>query len=219
MKNPNPKPTQSCVVTMNGRSYNWDTKAGLDPAVALEVEGFIRKKAWGYASWAKLAGLEPEDLIQEGMTGALKAAAKFNPGEGVKYLTYAAWWIDAAMKEAMSRRMVRTPDGTAHIWVGSLDAPLGAESGHEGPTLMEWQIDDQPSAHDLSASAEDRSRVRAALPKLNPRDREVLVRHMGLGGYQPQPLQAVAKSLGLSRQRAGQILERATQALRLHMAG
>ncbi len=105
------KPTQSRVVAMNGRGYAWDAAKGLDPSVALEVEGFIRKKAWGYTHRGALAGLEFEDLVQEGWTGALKAAKKFNPEAGANYLTYAAWWIDAAMKEALSRPIIRTPEG------------------------------------------------------------------------------------------------------------
>jgi RNA polymerase primary sigma factor len=204
---------------MNGRVYAWDAVEGLDPAVALEVEGFIRKKAWGYSSWARMSGLEPEDLVQEGWAGALKAAAKFNPEAGAKYLTYAAWWIDAAMKEAMNHRFIRTPEGESHAWVSSLDAPLGGEGEHEGPTFLDWQCADQPSAQDLATAAEDRARVQAALAKLKASDREVLVRHLGLNGRQPQPLQVVAKGLGVTRQRAVQILERATQELRLGLAG
>jgi len=214
-----PKPSESRLVSMNGRAYAWDAIAGLDSAVALEVEGFIRKKAWGYAGWARMAGLEPEDLVQEGWAGALKAAAKFNPEVGAKYLTYAAWWIDAAMKEAMHHRFIRTPEGEAHAWVSSLDAPVDGEVEAEGPTFLDWQCADQPSPQDLATAAEDRARVQSALAKLRPSDREVLTRHLGLNGREPQPLQVVAKGLGLSRHRAGQILERATRDLRLELAG
>ena len=214
MKNHLAKPTQSRFVAMNGRAYAWDADRGLDPSVALEVEGFIRKKAWGYNRRASMAGLEFEDLVQEGLAGALKAASKFNPEAGANYLTYAAWWIDAAMKDALNRSIVRTPEGESFAQVDSLDAPVGGVGEMDGPTFMDWQRSDQPSAHDLSAAAEDRTRLRKALPKLAPRDREVLVRHLGLGGYHPQPLQVVAKEMGVTRQRVGQILDRARRELR-----
>jgi RNA polymerase primary sigma factor len=162
-----------------------------------------------------MAGLEFDDLVQEGLTGALKAAAKYNPEAGANYLTYAAWWIDAAMKDALSRPIVRTPDGEAFARIASLDAPIGGEEGQDGPTFLDRRHDeDQPSAHDLSMAAEDRARIRKALPKLNPRDREALARHMGLDGYQPQPLQVVAKQMGVTRQRVGQIVDRARKDLR-----
>ena len=219
MKTPNTKPTQSRFVAMNGRNYAWDATKGLDPSVALEVEGFIKKKAWGYARRAPMAGLEFDDLVQEGWTGALKAAAKFNPEAGANYLTYAAWWIDAAMKDALSRPIIRTPEGEAFAWVDSLDAHLGGDSEQEGPTRLDWQRDDQPSAHELSTAAEDQARVRKALPMLEPRDRAVLVRHLGLDGREPQSLQVVARELGVTRQRAGQILDRARKELQQALKG
>ena len=218
MKTPPTKPSQPRLVVMTGQPYAWDARGGLDPAAALEVVGFVRRKAAGYSGRARLAGLDFEDLVQEGLAGALKAAARFNPEAGASYLTYAAWWIDAAMKEALSRPLIRTPDGEAFARIDSLDAPLGAD-GEVGPTRMDWQHSDQPSAHDLSAAAEDMARVRQALPKLNPRDRAVLVRHLGLGGRQAQSLQAVARDLGVTRQRAGQLLDRARLDLRGQLGG
>lgn len=215
MKNPHPMPSQPRFVAMNGRAYAWDAAGGLDPSVALEVEGFIRKKAWGYTKRAKMAGLEFDDLVQEGLAGALKAAAKFNPEAGANYLTYAAWWIDAAMKGALSHSIVRTPEGEAFARIAELDAPMGGEDGVPGPTFLDQTRDeDQPSAHDLSVAAEDQARVRKALPKLSPRDREALARHIGLDGYEPEPLQVVAKQMGVTRQRVGQIVDRARKDLR-----
>jgi RNA polymerase sigma factor (sigma-70 family) len=200
---------------MNGHAYAWDAAGGLDPAVTLEVLDFIRKKAWGYAAWASRVGLEVEDLVQEGMAGALKAAARFDPEAGASYLTYAAWWIDAAMKDALGRTIIRTPEGAPFARIHSLDAPIQEEYGrvHE-----DWQRDDQPGPLDLTAAAEARARVSRALPRLQPRDREVLARHLGLDGHLPQSLQAVAQAMGVTRQRAGQLLDRARQDLRRELS-
>jgi RNA polymerase sigma factor (sigma-70 family) len=216
METTHTKPTQSCGVAMNGQSYAWDADGGLDPAAALEVVGFIRRKAAGYASRARMAGLELEDLVQEGLAGALKAAAKYNPQAGANYLTYAAWWIDAAMKEALSRLIIRTPEGEAFARVDSLDVPLCDEETASA-FRMNWQRSDHPDAYDAYVSSEAKARVRQAMPNLSPRDRAVLVRHLGLDGRQPQTLQVVARELGVSRQRAGQILDRARATLREHL--
>jgi RNA polymerase sigma factor (sigma-70 family) len=211
MKNAPARPAQPRSVAMNGHAYAWDATRGLDPAVTLEVMDFIRKKAWAHAAWASRTGLEVADLIQEGVAGALKAAARFDPEAGASYLTYAAWWIEAAMKEALFRPFIRTPDGAAFARVHSLDAPVREE---EGPAREDWQRDDQPGPLDLAAAEEARARVRRALPALQPRDREVLARHLGLDGHPPQSLLAVARSLGVTRQRAAQLLDRARQDLR-----
>ena len=210
---------QSRLVTMNGHDYAWDPVGGLDPAVVVEVEGYICRKAWGYKGWADSVGLEVEDLIQEGFTGALKAAAKYSPDRGANFLTYASWWIDSAMREAMGRRMIRTPEGRPHVWVDSLEAPLGAEGEEGGLSILALTYDEDPGPLELSLEAEQHERLLAALPSLEPRVRDVVLRHTGLDGRTPEPLQKIAAELGISRQRVSQILERATSALMLELAG
>jgi RNA polymerase primary sigma factor len=44
------------------------------------------------------------DLINEGNIGLIKAAEKFNPDKGVKFITYAVWWIVAAIKHALAKQ-------------------------------------------------------------------------------------------------------------------
>lgn len=214
MPNRPPSAPQSRTVVVNGRAYAWDAERGLAPAAAEGLLHFARKKAWGYASWAARTGLEVEDLVQEGLTGALRAAAKYDPDAGASYLTYAAWYIDSAMRQALARPIVRTPEGAAPALVGSLDAPLANDQEEREPARQEWQRDDQPGPHDLFAAAEDRARLRRALPRLDPRDRAVLTRHLGLDGRAPQSLQAVARDLGVTRQRAAQLFDRARTGLR-----
>ena len=209
----------SRTVTIQGRDYGWDPAKGLDPDAVVGVEGFIRKKAWAYKGWAESVGLEVDDLVQEGFTGALKSASKFNPEFGTKFLTYSSWYIDAAMREALGRRIVRTPEGRTHAWVGSLDAPRGTEEGDEGATFMEVQEDKAPGPLELSMEAEQRALVLAALPALDPRSREVVLRHTGLDGRKPESLVIIAEDLGISRQRASQILERVAEDLSVELAG
>jgi RNA polymerase primary sigma factor len=207
------------MVTVNGRDFSWEPSQGLDPQVALEVEGFIRKKAWGFSAWARIAGLDFEDLVQEGWAGALKAASHFNPDAGAKYLTYACPWIESAMKDALNQRTVRTPKGVSRVSVCSLDATLGSGDDQGEHCLLDFQVDDQPSAQELIASSEERARLRAVLPMLTSKERRLIVAHLGLDGRAPQTMPAVAKSLGLSRQGAAQVMEGALEKLRLELAG
>ena len=56
-------------------------------------------------------GMTLSDLINEGNMGLIKAASKFDPTRGFKFISYAVWWIRQTIIQAMSDdgRMVRLP--------------------------------------------------------------------------------------------------------------
>lgn len=48
-------------------------------------------------------GLPMGDLIQEGHLGLLQAASRFEPERGLRFATYASWWIRASMQDYILR--------------------------------------------------------------------------------------------------------------------
>lgn len=52
---------------------------------------FVIKIALDYKNW----GVPVEDLVSEGIVGLLNAMKKFDPNKGVKFISYASYWIKA----------------------------------------------------------------------------------------------------------------------------
>lgn len=73
------------------------------------INAYLRL-AISMASKFKRYGVSMNDLIQEAGLGLMKAADKFDPDRGVRFSTYAVWWIRASIQDHVMRNwsMVRT---------------------------------------------------------------------------------------------------------------
>ncbi|MFZ3481868.1 RNA polymerase factor sigma-32 [Sphingomonas sp. 3-13AW] len=57
-------------------------------------------------------GIPVEDLMDEGAAGLSRAIDKFDPDQGFRFVTYASWWIRAAVLDLVMRTTYQTPMGT-----------------------------------------------------------------------------------------------------------
>lgn len=61
----------------------------------------------------KRYALPMSDLVQEGCVGLLEAAARFDPNRGVRFSTYATWWIRASIQDYILRNWSIVRGGTS----------------------------------------------------------------------------------------------------------
>ncbi|MDZ7262436.1 MAG: sigma-70 family RNA polymerase sigma factor, partial [candidate division KSB1 bacterium] len=85
-------------------------------------------------------GLPLSDLIMEGNLGLIEAAKRYDAERGIKFISYAVWWIKQSILKALAKhsRTVRMP--LSQVWnfqkisktFGELEQTIGRE-----PTLEE----------------------------------------------------------------------------------
>ncbi|HEX9309269.1 MAG TPA: RNA polymerase sigma factor RpoD/SigA, partial [Gemmatimonadaceae bacterium] len=85
-------------------------------------------------------GVSLSDLINEGNLGLIRAAHKFDETKGIKFISYAVWWIRQSILQALAEqsRIVRVPlnrAGTLHR-IGKRASSLLQELGRQ-PTNLE----------------------------------------------------------------------------------
>jgi len=85
-------------------------------------------------------GVPLSDLINEGNLGLIRAGHKFDETKGIKFISYAVWWIRQAILQALAEqsRIVRVPlnrAGALHR-IGRRSSALLQELGRE-PTVEE----------------------------------------------------------------------------------
>jgi len=91
-------------------------------------------------------GAPMNDLIQEAGLGLMKAADKFDPERGVRFSTYAVWWIKASIQDYVMRNwsMVRTGSTSSQkslfFNMRRVQARLEREAQGRGETLDGYQL-------------------------------------------------------------------------------
>ena len=156
-------------------------------------------------------GVPLVDLVNEGNLGLVRAADRFDPSRGVRFISYAHFWVRRGMLQAIAGEAERrSPNDPAPKRL-SLDDPI--EGG--ACTLAELLPDERtppPGAHLIRERL--RHAIEASLTDLPPRERDVVRRYFGLGDEQATNLGEIARDLAVSRERVRQLKERGLSRLR-----
>lgn len=164
--------------------------------------------------------LSEEDAIQEANLALIDAARRFDPNEGVKFITYAYQKITFRMKQkrASSIGIVKVPvnankDDYATTWLS-----LGDEMtvGRRSRSLSEIIADDTASVEDTINQKMVRSYLKDCLNKLLSRDEADVLYFRYLYAARTLTYQEVTELLSrkLTRERIRQIEEKAIEKLK-----
>jgi RNA polymerase primary sigma factor len=126
-----------------GREDEVDLAGRIRDGCQLSLDKLVRSNLRFVVSVAKKyqnQGVSLADLINEGNLGLIRAAHKFDETKGIKFISYAVWWIRQAILQALAEqsRIVRVPlnrAGTLHR-IGRRSSTLLQELGRE-PTVEE----------------------------------------------------------------------------------
>lgn len=146
--------------------------------------------------------LDAADLVQEGYLGLLDAARRFDPDRGLRFSTYARWWVRARMTRAIDNtgRLVRLPGNAVEqlrnlrkaellgvsnsdelaSWAG-IDAERLQALRSSGPAVsLDQRIDEdgrslgEELADEAAVDASETSEAREAATRLRDAMRDVL---------------------------------------------
>jgi len=125
-------------------AYAW--RDSRDEAALHRLITAYMRLAISMAAKFKRYGAPMNDLVQEAGLGLMKAADKFDPDRGVRFSTYAVWWIKASVQDYVMRNwsMVRTGSTSSQkslfFNMRRVQAQLEREAQQTGETLDKHQL-------------------------------------------------------------------------------
>ncbi|MFW2541301.1 RNA polymerase factor sigma-32 [Primorskyibacter sp. 2E107] len=130
--------------TERALAYAWRDERD-EQALHRLITAYMRL-AISMASKFRRYGAPMNDLIQEAGLGLMKAADKFDPDRGVRFSTYAVWWIKASIQDYVMRNwsMVRTGSTSSQkslfFNMRRVQAQIEREASASGETLDRHQM-------------------------------------------------------------------------------
>jgi RNA polymerase primary sigma factor len=188
-------------------------------------------------------GMDLIDLISEGNIGLIRAAERFDPSSGNKFISYAVWWIKQSIMASLNdnARTIRLPsniiqenqkrrkneqvsiDGQFFInyddSIGEIVLPycvnLFDEINEDGDQLFDTIINvDADNPEDiLNTSDEIKKRVSSMLSILDDREKVIIEKSYGLNGVEMN-LEDLGEEFGCTKERIRQLRDKALKKLR-----
>jgi len=210
------------------------------------VEGnlrFVISIAKSYQS----SGMDLIDLINEGNIGLIRAARRFNPSSGNRFISYAVWWVRQSIMASLNdnARTIRLPsnivqenqkrrkldngseekvfidyesDGFEIILPHCVD--LHGEINEDGDLLIDTIVNENADNPEdiLNTKEEIRKKVKLMLHILDDREKIIIEKSYGLNGVEVS-LEDLGEEFRCTKERIRQLRDKALKKLRNNSYG
>jgi RNA polymerase sigma factor (sigma-70 family) len=148
-------------------------------------------------------GVDIEDLIAFGRVGLIEAYDKFDINKGVRFITFAVWYIRAEIQKSLNdlSRTVRVP---SHY----------KEKKSYSTNIDDLKIDfETPNTNSELDDRDFLTTINRVLSHLKPKEREAIKRFYGIE-FIPQKMEYIAKEMNVSAERVRQLIRRGEESLK-----
>ena len=143
------------------------------------------------------SGVPFSDLVSVGNMALVKAADKFDYRKGVRFISYAVWWVKNAMIDLVNEYRGNHEED-------SFDDMFDAEDDSGAFEYMSGLVNEEyeqtiMDSHSRNAAVDD------LLSALKERERKILILYFGLHGEDEMTLDEIGDSMNLTMERVRQI--------------
>ena len=163
-------------------------------------------------------GLELEDLIQVANLGLFEAVERFDPSRGVKFISFAVWYVRAELQKALNdlSRVVRIPSHktmTEGKDFSTLSTSKKVGDDEDSETYADRYLagEQVKSKHEVTDLKE---LLNIALNSLKPKQRDAVKMFYGIDREYAMHMEHIAEELEVTGERARQLVRQGECALK-----
>ena len=163
-------------------------------------------------------GLELEDLIQVANLGLFEAVERFDPSRGVKFISFAVWYVRAELQKALNdlSRVVRIPSHktmTEGKDFSTLSTSKKVGEDEDSETYADRYLagEQAKAKHEVTDLKE---LLNVALNSLKPKQRDAVKMYYGIDREYAMHMEHIAEELEVTGERARQLVRQGECALK-----
>lgn len=185
-----------------GRRIKEGDKKALNELINANLR-FVVSVAKKYRS----SGVPFHDLISEGNIGLMKAARRFDGTKGIKFISYAVWWVRSAIREC-----IETHNKGSEYQSDEYNTIMCRDSEFEfNPNIINEEYES-----DLINFNSRKDAVDDLMRSLNERETKILLMYFGFGRKEGCTLDEIGSELNLTKERVRQIKDDALSKMKIN---